>query len=166
MPGGRSLLTWNAMTLALNLIWFVLGGWLAGLLWWLAAILLALTIVGLPWSAAAWRIGSFSFAPFGRAAVYQADLYGRENPMEGVWRILLNILWFALGGWYLALSHIAAAIVFAITIIGLPFAVQHLKLAGLSLFPVGTEIVPWELADESRRVRAAAQLERLRGRRN
>lgn len=152
------------MALLLNIFWFVFGGWLAGLLWWLSAVVLAVTIIGVPWAAAAWRIGSFSFAPFGREAVYKADYYGGENAVTGAWRILLNLLWFVLGGWYLALNHVFWATVLALTIIGIPFAVQHVKLAALSLAPVGTEIVPWRAPLPASPARAASENARLRER--
>ena len=151
------------MSLILNLIWFVFGGWLMGLAWWLGAILLALTIVGLPWAAAAWRIGSFTFFPFGREAISRRELTGREDAITGVWRLFLNVLWFLLAGWYLVIGHIVAAVLCGITIIGIPFAVQHLKLAALSFAPVGTEIVPVEMAEEARRANAREGLARYRG---
>jgi uncharacterized membrane protein YccF (DUF307 family) len=151
------------MTAILNLIWFVFGGWIVGLAWWFAAILLAITVVGLPWATAAWRIGCFSFFPFGREVIDRSLLQGYQGPVTGAWRLLLNIVWFLLGGWYLALAHLVAALLFGVTIIGLPFAIQHLKLAGLSLAPVGKEIVPVELADEARRADAREHLARLRG---
>jgi uncharacterized membrane protein YccF (DUF307 family) len=155
----------SAVTTALNFLWFILGGWLMGLAWWFAAVLLALTIVGMPWSIAALRIGSFSFFPFGREVIDKRALEGREAPATGAWRFALNVIWFLLGGWYLALGHLIAAVVFAITIIGLPFAVQHLKLAGLSLAPVGKEVVSSALADEARRMNAQRSLASLRGNR-
>ncbi|HXZ68903.1 MAG TPA: YccF domain-containing protein [Alphaproteobacteria bacterium] len=153
----------ESVSLILNLIWFVFGGCLMGLAWWLGAILLAITIVGLPWASAAWRIGCFTFFPFGREAISKRELEGREAAITGIWRFLLNVVWFLLAGWYLVIGHLAAAILCGITIIGIPFAVQHLKLAGLSLAPVGTEIVPVELADEARRSNARASLARYRG---
>ncbi len=151
------------MSLILNLIWFVFGGFVMGLAWWFGAILLAITIVGLPWASAAWRIGSFTFWPFGREAISRRELTGREDAITGVWRLLLNVVWFLLAGWYLVIGHVIAAVLCGITIIGIPFAVQHLKLAALSLAPVGTEIVPVELADEARRFNAREGLARYRG---
>lgn len=150
------------MSLILNLVWFVFGGFIMGLAWWLGAILLAITIIGLPWASAAWRIGSFAFWPFGREAISRRELTGREGAVTGIWRLLLNIVWFLLAGWYLVIGHLIAAVLSAVTIIGIPFAVQHLKLAGLSLAPVGTEIVPVELADEARRANAREGLARYR----
>jgi uncharacterized membrane protein YccF (DUF307 family) len=152
----------RAMSAALNFLWFILGGWLMGLAWWFAAILLALTIVGLPWAAAAWRIGSFSFFPFGRTIIEKSTLEGYSEPVTGLLRLILNVVWFVLAGWYLALGHLALAFCLGVTIIGIPFAIQHLKLAGLSLAPVGTEIVRVEVADAARRMQAEASVAKLR----
>ena len=121
------------MRLLLNLLWFILGGWISGALWFLAGCVFAVTIVGLLWVPAAWRIAGFSYWPFGRQIV--------EHPNAGASSVLLNILWLILAGWWLALGHIAIAIPQAITIIGIPFAWQHVKLAILSLTPVGKVVV-------------------------
>jgi uncharacterized membrane protein YccF (DUF307 family) len=121
------------MSLLLNILWFVLGGWISGTLWLLAGFILACTVVGLPWTPAAFRMASFSYGPFGRVVV-QRD--------TGVGSALLNILWLLLAGWWLALHHIVLAVGLAITIIGIPFAWQHVKLAGLALTPVGMDVVP------------------------
>jgi len=121
------------MRLLLNLLWFVFGGWISGTAWLLAGLVLAITIVGLPWTPAAFRIAGFSYWPFGRVI---AD----RDP--GVTGVLLNILWLVFAGWWLALQHLVLAVGLAVTIIGIPFAWQHVKLAALSLTPVGKEIVP------------------------
>jgi len=121
------------MRLLLNLLWFVFGGWISGTAWLLAGLVLAITIVGLPWTPAAFRIAGFSYWPFGRVI---AD----RDP--GVTSVLLNILWLLFAGWWLALQHLVLAVGLAVTIIGIPFAWQHVKLAALSLTPVGKEIVP------------------------
>lgn len=121
------------MRLLLNLLWFVFGGWISGTAWLLAGLVLAITIVGLPWTPAAFRIAGFSYWPFGRVI---AD----RDP--GVTSVLLNILWLVFAGWWLALQHLALAVGLAITIIGIPFAWQHVKLAVLSLTPVGKDVVP------------------------
>lgn len=120
------------MRLLLNLLWFVLGGWISGFLWLLAGVILAITIIGLPWTPAAFRIAAFSAWPFGRI-VAEGD--------TGTSSVVLNILWFVLAGWWLALHHIALAAALAVTIIGIPFAWQHLKLALISLAPVGRAVV-------------------------
>jgi len=120
------------MRLLLNVLWFIFGGWISGTLWIFAGLLLAITVVGLPWTPAAFRIASFSYWPFGRIVI-------ERDP--GVGSGCLNILWLVLAGWWLALHHIVLAIPLAISIIGIPFALQHVKLAVLSLTPVGKAVV-------------------------
>ena len=120
------------MRLILNLLWFIFGGWISGTLWLLAGLVLALTVIGLPWTPAAFRIAAFSYWPFGRQVI-DAD----NGAVSGC----LNILWLVCAGWWLALHHIFLAIGLAVTIIGIPFALQHLKLAVLSLTPVGKMVV-------------------------
>ena len=126
------------MTLILNVLWFIFGGFVSGLLWLMTAVLLAVTIVGLPWAAAAWRLGLYAFAPFGRTAIPRTGLYAGRGGVD----VVLNVIWVVLAGWWLALHHLILGALQAVTLIGIPFAVQHFKLAGLSLAPVGTEIVP------------------------
>jgi uncharacterized membrane protein YccF (DUF307 family) len=128
------------MTLILNLLWFVLGGWAAGLSWLFSAVLLALTIVGLPWAQAAIRIGLFSFFPFGRQVVDRRAL-GRQDLGTGPVGCLLNVIWFVLGGWWLALGHLALGILLLIPLVTIPFAIQHFKLAGIALAPIGKEVI-------------------------
>jgi uncharacterized membrane protein YccF (DUF307 family) len=120
------------MRLLLNILWFILGGWISGTLWLIAGAILAITIVGLPWTAAAWRIAGFSYWPFGRIVI-DAD----NSAPAGC----LNVLWFVAAGWWLALHHIVLAVPLAVSIIGIPFAWQHIKLAQLSLLPVGKAVV-------------------------
>lgn len=129
------------MRLILNILWFILGGWISGTLWILSGVLLAITIVGLPWAMAAFRIASFSYWPFGRQVVSRAELGRRGDLGTGVVGLLLNILWFIFGGWYLAIHHIVLGIGLCVTIIGIPFGLQHLKLAIISLAPVGKAVV-------------------------
>ena len=130
------------MTLILNILWFVLGGFIAGIGWLFAGLLLAITIVGLPWAGAAWRIAAFSFAPFGKRVIDRSVVTGRTDLGEGPIGFLLNIIWFVLAGWYLALAHIIIAVPMFISIIGIPFGWQHLKLAVIALAPVGKAVVP------------------------
>lgn len=125
------------MRLLGNLVWLLFGGLETGIAWWLAGLLAAITIVGIPFSIAAFRIGTFSFWPFGREVV------DRPEPDEARKLLVLlgNIVWIVLGGIWLALAHLFFALLLAITIIGIPFALQHLKLAQLSLTPYGKMIV-------------------------
>ncbi|MFI4976051.1 MAG: YccF domain-containing protein [Caulobacterales bacterium] len=130
------------MALLLNILWFIFGGFISGLAWLLAGVILAITIIGLPWSSAAFRIASFSFAPFGRQVVSRSAWQGRSDLGSGSLGCLLNVIWFVLAGWWLALHHIALGIVQCVTVIGIPFGFQHFKLAAISLAPVGKAIVP------------------------
>jgi uncharacterized membrane protein YccF (DUF307 family) len=129
------------MRLLLNILWFVFGGWISGTLWLLSGVLLAITVVGLPWAMAAFRIAGFSYWPFGREVVSRAELYRRSDLGTGAFGFLLNVIWFVLGGWYLALHHVILGIGLCISIIGIPFGLQHLKLAIISLAPVGKAVV-------------------------
>jgi uncharacterized membrane protein YccF (DUF307 family) len=125
------------MRLLGNLIWLVFGGLATGLGWWVAGLLAAITIIGIPFSIAAFRIGTFAFWPFGREIVDRPD----RDEGRKLLVLLGNIVWIILGGIWLALAHLFFALLLAITIIGIPFAVQHLKLAQLSLTPYGKMIV-------------------------
>lgn len=127
------------MRLLLNFLWFIFGGWLSGTLWILAGVLLAITIVGLPWANAAFRIASFSYWPFGRQVVERSGRVGDLG--TGPTGCLLNGIWFVLGGWWLAIHHIVLALGLFVTLIGIPFGLQHLKLAMISLAPVGKAVV-------------------------
>ena len=122
------------MRLLLNILWFIFGGWISMIAWSIAGALLALTVVGLPWAFAAFRIAGFSAAPFGRQAV--ARVGGAAGALDG----LLNIVWFVFAGWWLALHHVVLAIVLFCSVIGIPFGLQHIKLAMISLAPVGITI--------------------------
>jgi uncharacterized membrane protein YccF (DUF307 family) len=129
------------MSLLLNVLWFVLGGFWMGLGWLLAGLIMIVTIVGIPWARAAFAIASFSFWPFGRVAVDRRLLTGRDDVGTGAIGVIGNVIWFLLAGWWLALGHLVAAVACAITIIGIPFALQHVKLALLAIAPIGQEIV-------------------------
>ena len=129
------------MTLVLNILWFIFGGFISGAAWLLAGALLAITVVGLPWTLAAWRIAMFSFAPFGRHVVPRRALTGRSDLGDGPVGFAMNVIWVVLAGWWLALHHVVLAIGLFVSIIGIPFGLQHLKLALISFAPVGQEVV-------------------------
>jgi uncharacterized membrane protein YccF (DUF307 family) len=132
----------SLFSLLLNLLWIVCGGiWMAAG-WMLAAIIMAITIVGIPWARAAFNIAIYTLFPFGQRAVSRAAYAGREDIGTGPLGFLGNLVWLVLAGWWLALAHVLTAILLAITIIGIPFAWAHLKLAGIALWPIGKMIVP------------------------
>lgn len=138
-----------------NLIWFFLGGVWLGLGWWLAGVVMALSIIGLPWARSCFVLGGFCFFPFGREAIGRDELSGQPDLGTGALGLVGNVLWFLLAGWWLALGHLAAAVANALTIIGIPFAVQHVKLALCALAPVGKTVVSKEMAEQARRRNAA-----------
>jgi uncharacterized membrane protein YccF (DUF307 family) len=130
------------MTLILNVLWFVFGGFIAGLTWFLGALIMAITLIGLPWTPAAIRIGLFSFAPFGLQVVDRRLVTGREDLGSGPVGLVMNVIWFVFAGWYIAVAHLVVAVGLMVTIIGIPFALQHLKLAAIAIAPVGKTVVP------------------------
>jgi uncharacterized membrane protein YccF (DUF307 family) len=123
--------------LLLNLLWIVFGG---GFVLWLeymlGGILLCLTIVGIPFGVQCFKIAGLALLPFGK------DIDLTDTGGTGVLRFVFNLLWFVVAGLWIFLTHAALAIALAITIIGIPFAWAHLKLAGIALWPIGKMIVP------------------------
>jgi uncharacterized membrane protein YccF (DUF307 family) len=118
----------------LNILWLVLAGlWLA-IAYAAAAILLAITIIGLPFAKQSLKLGRYALWPFGRALV-QAP--GRHKGLS----VIGNILWFVLAGWWLALGHLLTGVALCLTIIGIPLGIADIKMAGAALVPFGRQIV-------------------------
>ena len=125
------------MTLLLNLLWFIIGGGLlAGAAWITLGCLLAITVVGLPFAVAAFRIAGFAAWPFGRTLVDVREL--GERPIAGT--ELANVLWVILAGIWLWISHVVAGIGFCATIVGIPFGFAHFRLAAVSFAPLGKRV--------------------------
>ena len=122
------------MNLLLNIIWFILGGWLLFLGYLLGALVLIITIIGIPFGIQCFKLSTLALAPFGR------EVREVEQP-SGCLAVLMNVIWIILPGLELALIHLLLAAVFAITIIGLPIAAQHLKMTRLALLPFGFRVV-------------------------
>jgi uncharacterized membrane protein YccF (DUF307 family) len=140
-----------------NLLWFVFGGgFIACLLWLLFGGIMAITVVGIPFAHAAFRIARFAALPFGRELI-DARLVG-ETRIAGT--ALANLLWVLLAGIWLSLSHLFAGIAYLITIIGIPFALAHFKLAGVCFAPLGKRAVNKEMAIEARKRAASRQLDK------
>lgn len=125
-----------------NVLWFVLGGFLMGLGWWLCGLVAFISIVGIPWGRACFVIGNFAFWPFGQEAVKRIYLSGRRDIGTGPLGFIGNVIWFVFAGWWLAVGHLVSALANFVTIIGIPFGIQHLKLAMIALAPIGMTIVP------------------------
>ena len=145
-----------------NIFWFVFGGAVMGLGWWLAGLLCFLSIIGIPWGRACFVIGGFAFFPFGRDAVDREDLTRRGDLGTGTLGFLGNVIWFVVVGVWLAIGHLVSALACFVTIIGIPFGLQHLKLAVLTLAPVGKTIVDKEVAAAVRGEAAQDALKRHR----
>ncbi|EJL6761675.1 YccF domain-containing protein [Vibrio cholerae] len=133
-----------------NIIWFLCGGILMGFSWWLVGVLAFISIIGIPWGRACFVIGNFSFWPFGYEAISRDELTDQTDIGTSGFGVLGNIIWFILAGFWLAVGHILSAVACFITIIGIPFALQHLKLAVISLAPIGKTVVPIEEAARAR----------------
>jgi len=144
-----------------NLIWLVLGGFWMALGWWLVGLVMAISIVGLPWARSCFVIGSLCFLPFGREAISREELTGRADLGTGPFGTVANVLWFVFAGLWLAIGHVVSAVACFVTIIGIPFGFVHLKLAACAVAPVGKTVVTTEVADEARRRFPRARL--LRG---
>ncbi|WP_149180858.1 YccF domain-containing protein [Streptomyces sp. TRM49041] len=122
------------MKTILNIIWLVLSGFWLFLGYLAAGLLLCITIIGIPFGLAAFRVGVYALWPFGRTVVDRRD--------AGAPSCLGNVLWLLLAGWWLALGHIATGIALCVTIIGIPLGIANFKLIPVSLLPLGKEIVP------------------------
>ena len=145
-----------------NIFWFVFGGALMGLGWWIAGLLCFISIVGIPWGRACFVIGGFAFFPFGRDAVDREDLTRRGDLGTGALGFIGNVIWFVVVGIWLAVGHLLSAAACFITIVGIPFGLQHLKLAVLTLAPVGKTIVDKEVAAAVRGEAAQDALNKFR----
>ncbi|MFC1765568.1 YccF domain-containing protein [Planctomycetota bacterium] len=122
------------MSLIGNILWLVFGGFLTGMMYILGGFLLCLTIIGIPFGMQSIRIGMANFAPFGKEIT-------PANRTGGTLGLVFDIIWVVLLGWEIAVAHLSSAGILAITIIGIPFAWQHLKLIPVALFPFNYELM-------------------------
>ena len=117
-----------------NVVWLVFGGLIAALGYIIGGLLLCITIVGIPFGLQSMKIGVATFTPFGKEVV-------EVKQANSALRILFNLLWLLLFGWEIALAHLLSALILTVTIVGIPFAKQHVKLIPLSLFPFGRNLL-------------------------
>jgi uncharacterized membrane protein YccF (DUF307 family) len=122
------------LRLILNVLWLLLGGLVLALGWLLAALVMFILIITIPFGLQALKIAGFTLWPFGRTLV--------KRPDAGAASAIGNVIWFILAGWWLAIGHLVAAVALAITIVGIPLAAAHIKLIPISLIPFGREVVP------------------------
>ncbi|MCF0177473.1 MAG: YccF domain-containing protein [Bacteroidales bacterium] len=117
-----------------NILWLVLGGLLIGLAYIVVGLLFCLTIIGIPFGVQLMKIGLYTFCPFGREVEFV------PNP-PSMLNVILNVLWVVLGWFEIAVAHLVVGIILCITIIGIPFGLQHFKIMKLSFIPFGQKIV-------------------------
>lgn len=117
-----------------NLVWLVCGGLLSALVYILGGVLMCLTVVGIPFGVQAMKLGAASLAPFGKTLE-------TEKNADNFLNLTLNLIWLLLFGWEIALWHLVWALLLGVTIIGIPFAKQHLKLIPIALLPLGRSLV-------------------------
>lgn len=117
-----------------NIIWLLLGGILVAMMYWFAGLLMCFTIIGIPFGVQLFKFGTFALWPFGHEL--------RDNSGEtGCLSTIMNIIWILCGWWEIALTHLVLGLIFCATIVGIPFGMQHFKLAIGSCLPFGKEIV-------------------------
>lgn len=121
------------MTTLLNIIWFLLAGVWLFLGYLLAAVIMFVLIITIPWGIASARIGVYALWPFGKQVV--------ARPGAGTWSFLGNVVWVILAGWWLALAHIVSGVLLCLTILGIPLGIANFKMVPVSLAPLGKEIV-------------------------
>jgi uncharacterized membrane protein YccF (DUF307 family) len=134
-----------------NILWLILAGWWLAIAYVIAGILNCITIIGIPFGIASFRIAGYALWPFGRVVIDRPGA-GAGSPL----RLLGNVIWFILGGLWLAIGHVVAGVLLCITIIGIPFGIASFKLAGLAIGPLGREIVSAEEAARRNAVVAIA----------
>src|SRR3954469_12797156 len=130
------------VSILLNILWILIGGAWMALGWLVAAVIMAITIVGLPSARVAVNIAVYPLLPFGPRAVRRDEITGESDTGTGPLGVIGNLIWLVLAGWWLALGHLITAVLLAVTIIGIPFAWADLKRAGSALWPIGKMIVP------------------------
>jgi uncharacterized membrane protein YccF (DUF307 family) len=121
------------MRLLLNVIWLVFAGIWAFIAWVIAAVIMVIPIITIPFAIQAAKIAVFALWPFGRTLAKRRD--------AGIPSLIGNVLWFVLCGWWLALVHLVAGLILCVTIIGIPLGLGNFKLIPISLWPMGREIV-------------------------
>ena len=143
------------MRTVLNILNFVLGGFLTTLGWLFATLASIILVITLPLTRSCWEITKLSLLPYGNEAVHVDELDpAAKNGVMNAGGTVLNIVWFVLFGWWLCLTHIVAGIAQCVTIIGIPVGIANFKIAAIALWPVGRRVVPVEVARAAREANA------------
>lgn len=114
-----------------NVLWFLCGGFLGGLGWTLAGCLWCITVIDIPVGMQCFKIAGLAFFPFGKEVAYGG----------GTMSFLVNMVWLVVSGIYLAVEHTVFGCILCVTIVGIPFGIQHFKLAKLALMPFGSDVI-------------------------
>jgi uncharacterized membrane protein YccF (DUF307 family) len=118
-----------------NILWLILGGILVAIIYYIVGLLMCITIIGIPFGIQLFKLGTYALWPFGQELV--------DAPGEpGCLSIVMNLIWILLGWWEIAIIHLVCGLIFCITIVGIPFGIQHCRLGIQSIFPFGKEIRP------------------------
>ncbi len=123
------------MNLLLNILWIVLGGFAIAIEYIVSSVLMMVTIIGIPFGLQTLKLSSMALLPFGSSAIPSPDSMG------GCLNLIMNVIWWFVGGIPIALTHLALGLVLCLTIVGIPFGIQHFKLMNLALFPFGKTVV-------------------------
>ena len=118
------------MRLLGNLIWGIFGGWIAALCWMIIGLLWCVTVIGIPVGVQCFKMAGLAFNPFGKDVTFKG----------GAVKFIINVIWFFLGGMEMALGHITIGLIYCVTVVGIPFGLQHFKIAKLAICPFGAVI--------------------------
>lgn len=122
------------MRTVLNVVWLIFAGFWMALGYALVGLICFVTIIGIPFGIACFRIANYCLWPFGRTIEVRRD--------AGAGSLIGNVVWLLLAGWWLAVGHVVAGVAFCLTIIGIPLGLASFKIIPITLFPLGVEIIP------------------------
>jgi len=147
-----------------NIIWLIFGGLELAFTWCVVGILCAISIVGIPWARSCFVIARLALWPFGKSTIRRDELTLADDIGTSELGTVGNILWLIVAGWWLALTHLVIGLLMCITIVLIPFGLQHFKLAKLALFPIGVTVTDSDIADLAQSLSAREKLDLLRSR--
>jgi uncharacterized membrane protein YccF (DUF307 family) len=145
-----------------NIIWFIFGGFILGIGWWIFGILMYVFIITIPWVKACFVIGQFCFLPFGKEVISRKKLTQDDDVGTSGLGLIGNIIWVLFAGIWLCIAHVVSGIICFCTIIGIPFGIQHFKIAGACFAPIGMMVVDKGVAKEAIKANAKEEFEKIR----
>ena len=145
-----------------NIIWFLFGGFFLGIGWWIFGILMYVFVITIPWAKACFVIGQFCFMPFGKEVISRKKLTQESDIGTGGLGLIGNIVWVIFAGIWLCIGHAVAGVICFCTIIGIPFGIQHFKIAGACFAPIGMMVVDKGVAKEAAKANAKKAFNKIR----